>query len=107
MATEGIQEANPDYYLDSASGAFDKADGKTTSSLEDVARILDKAAVDKPENGLVIHFHGGLVSRKYALENIVPPLTEGYLTTAKAYPLFFVWQSGLLETLTNNKAELL
>ena len=107
MATEATQDANPDYFLDSASGAFNKPAGKTMSSFEDVARILEKAVTEKPANGLVIHFHGGLVSRKYALKNIVPPLTTGYLNIAKAYPLFFVWQSGLVETLSNNKVELL
>ncbi len=97
--------ANPDYFLDSASGAF--VAGKTLSSFGDVKRIMANAAEKNLENGLVIHFHGGLVKRQYALDNIVLPLTTGYLQHAKAYPLFFVWQSGFIETLINNKGELL
>lgn len=105
MAGEVTQAPSPDYFLDSASGAF--VPGKTKSSFADVARILDKAAKQNPENGLVIHFHGGLVSRDYALGNIVAPLTTKYLENANAYPIFFVWESGLKETLVNNKTELL
>jgi len=92
------------YYLDSASGAFSD---KTLSKLADVARILDAAVTQSPENGLVLHFHGGLNSRDYALHDIVPRLTKLYLEDAKAYPLFFVWESGLKEALINNKQELL
>jgi hypothetical protein len=92
------------YYLDSASGAFSN---ETRSKLADVARILDAAVTQSPENGLVLHFHGGLNSRDYALSDIVPRLTKRYLADAKAYPLFFVWESGLKETLSNNKLELL
>lgn len=104
MAEDTLADAMRDYYLDSASGAF-VAD-KTFSTYQDVARILDLAASNRPVNGLVIHFHGGLVARNYALANIVPPLSRTYLN-ANAYPLFFVWESGLKEALVNNKAELL
>lgn len=99
-----IEPVQTDYFLDSASGAFVKS--KTLSKLEDVSRILDKAAQQAPRNGLVLHFHGGLDSRQDALTNIVPQLTNVY-QKAGAYPLFFVWESGLMETLLNNKGQLL
>lgn len=105
MPDHQIAAANPDYFLDSAGGVF--VAGKTLSAFSDVRRILDKAVAAKPENGLVIHFHGGLVSRNAALNDIVPRLTQDYLNEGKAYPLFFVWESGLIETLVNNKEELL
>lgn len=104
MSATRVLEANPDYFLDSASGAF--VNGKTLSKLEDVARILDGAATKNPANGLVVHLHGGLVSRDYAFADIVPRLSQRYLA-ANAYPLFFVWESGLKESLVNNKDELL
>lgn len=93
---------NPDYYLVSASGRFGES---PLSSSSEVNRILDKALLQNLPNGFVLHFHGGLVSRSYALENIVGPLTKTYLD-AKAYPLFFVWESGFVEALVNNKGEL-
>lgn len=105
MATELDTTPIADYFLDSADGKFEV--GKTLSTVNDVARILDKAVGSEPESGLVIHFHGGLISKKYALEKIVPSLAKTYLDSAKAYPLFFVWESGLRETLINNKDELL
>lgn len=95
--------SNPDHYLISASGLLGEPPQSATT---EVSRIVAKASAVAPENGLVIHMHGGLVSRPYALKNIVAPLTDIYLS-AKAYPLFFVWESGLFETLKNNKAELL
>jgi hypothetical protein len=50
--------------------------------------------------GLAIHFHGGLVSAAsgYEIANRLTPLYRA----AGAYPIFFVWESGLLETLKNN-----
>jgi hypothetical protein len=104
MAAETSPQADRDHFLDSAGGAF--VAGKTLSTFDDVARILNGVAANSPANGLVLHFHGGLVSRDYALADIVPRLSKLYLD-AGAYPLFFVWESGLKETLLNNKEELL
>jgi hypothetical protein len=53
---------------------------------------------------VVIHFHGGLVPLESGLK-IVERLLPRY-QGAGADPLFFVWESGLLETLTNNFAEI-
>jgi hypothetical protein len=94
---------NPDYYLISASGLLGES---PRSTIEDVPRILQKAANEAPANGLVIHFHGGLVDRQSGLNGVVAPLTNRY-AEAQAYPLFFVWESGFLEALRNNKTELL
>lgn len=93
---------NPDHYLISASGKFGAS---PLSAYSEVSRILDNALNKNLKNGLVLHFHGGLVKRTYALENIVAPLTKAYLD-AQGYPLFFVWESGFFESLLNNKGEL-
>lgn len=68
-----------------------------------------KAAFDafnaSPEGGrLVVHFHGGLVnqSNAEALADRLLPLYQG----TGAHPLFVEWQSGILETLRNNWAEI-
>lgn len=96
------ETANPDHFLVSANG---KLGDSPRSAISEVARILKGAHGEGPETGLVIHFHGGLNSRPYALANIVPPLTSRY-QQARSYPLFFVWESGLVESLLNNKDEL-
>ena len=93
---------NPDNYLVSANGRLGNA---PQSAVTEVARILDLAAQKAPNNGLVIHFHGGLVDREYALKNIAATLTSVY-GKADAYPLFFIWESGFKETIWNNKGDL-
>jgi hypothetical protein len=94
--------ANADHYLVSANG---KLGDSPRSAITEVARILESAQGQQPDEGLVIHFHGGLTSRPYALDKIVLPLTATY-KAALSYPLFFVWESGLVESLVNNKDEL-
>jgi hypothetical protein len=102
MPETEVKTPNPNYFLVSASGKFGAS---PLSAATEVGRILDSAIEKNPENGLVLHFHGGLITRTYALESIVAPLTKTYLD-AKAYPLFFVWESGFAESLVNNKGEL-
>jgi hypothetical protein len=95
-------QPNPDNYLVSANG---RLGNPPQSAVGEVARILALAAQKAPENGLVLHFHGGLVDRKYALNNIAAPLTAVY-GSANAYPLFFIWESGFKEAIWNNKGDL-
>lgn len=95
--------ANPDHYLVSANGLLGQP---PQSPIDAVAMILSKATAADPKNGLVIHFHGGLNSRQYALNNIVAPLTNTY-SEADGYPLFFVWESSFTEAILNNKDDLL
>ncbi|MFM0731265.1 hypothetical protein PQQ52_12330 [Paraburkholderia sediminicola] len=68
------------------------------STSADVAEVV-RAAVDaSPENGLVVFFHGGLDSESAGID-IVKKLKNSYHEEAKTYPIFFVWKSGLVETL--------
>lgn len=94
---------NPNNYLVSANG---RLGDPPLSALTEVDRVLDLAAAEAPPNGLVIHFHGGLVSKDYALTNIAGPLAKIY-GDAGAYPLFFIWESGFGEAIWNNKGDLL
>jgi hypothetical protein len=73
---------------------------KSTTSREDVSRIMQRAANSRPATGLAIHFHGGLVSEKSARQ-IAQRLIPVY-TKAGTYPLFLVWESGLFESIGNN-----
>lgn len=73
--------------------------GTTQAQVAAVARAA--AGADR----VVIHFHGGLVSTKRGLataERLTPVYQQ-----AGAYPVFFVWSSGLVETVTGNLGEIL
>lgn len=77
---------------------------RSRTTREDVARMVTEAVNRQPAAGLVIHFHGGLV-KETAGRAIAQRLLPVY-ATAGAYPLFFVWESGLLETVRNNLADI-
>ena len=55
---------------------------------------------------LAVHFHGGLVSERDAMALAERLLPEDRQTNV-AYPMFFVWESALLEILRNNVGEIL
>jgi hypothetical protein len=74
------------------------------STLADLQRILKQAADAAHPAGLAIHFHGGLVKKQSAAE-IAGRLAPAY-AEAGAYPLFYIWESGLIETLRNNLADI-
>ena len=56
---------------------------------------------------LVVHFHGGLVSKIDGLD-IASRLMDVYSPpgTNNCYPVFFVWESGAMETVRNNLADI-
>lgn len=75
------------------------------SSVADVERIVEQAVGNAHPRGIVIHFHGGLVNRAAGLtiaQNLAP-VYDG----AGAYPIFFVWESGFIESLKNNLDDIL
>lgn len=76
--------------------------GKLTSNTPSghVRFIVDKAVQHRGDGGIVIHLHGGLVNEA-AARGIAERLTPHY-HRAKAFPIFFVWESGLVEVLKNN-----
>jgi hypothetical protein len=87
-----------DHYIDLAAGKFNK------TSPGDLARLFAKIEQTTAKDHLVIHFHGGLVSRASAEET-----AEGLLpcyTAAVAYPIFFFWRSDLWTTLSKNLGEI-
>jgi hypothetical protein len=71
------------------------------TSPEDVAEIAKKIA-QAPRS--VIHLHGGLVSKDHGLATAAR-LGEFY-SQHGIVSVFFVWQSGLLETIRNNTREI-
>jgi hypothetical protein len=79
------------------------ADGRLKSmSPATVIQAVDAAVA---HGNLVLHFHGGLV-KEAAGEQIARALLPVY-ADAGAYPLFFVWRSGLVEVLSGNLREII
>lgn len=80
-----------------------RADGLLASTAPaDVTEIARRAA---RADRVVIHFHGGLVSSRRGFQT-AERLAAEYQKTG-AYPVFFVWSSGLVETVTGNLREIL
>lgn len=71
-----------------------------------VDAMVGRALQDAEKGGLVLHFHGGLVPRSSGLETAAR-LYPRYWKDAGMWPVFFIWESGLQETLTNNLREIL
>ena len=73
---------------------------KTDTQAADIESLLTAFGASSSPSGLVVHFHGGVVS--YASgKGIVQALTPVF-QEAGAYPVFFVWEAGPLETIFNN-----
>lgn len=88
-----------DNFINLRNGRFDSS---TREQLKSAFSSFDADAT----NNLVVHFHGGLVNedRAMALADRLLPI---YRQTNVAYPMFFVWESGLLETIRNNGTDIL
>ena len=80
--------------------------GRADTTVQDLDRLV--AALKEDSRGhLVIHFHGGLVSKAAGLE-IARSLYPVYSPEAGGggYPVFFVWESSAWEAIRNNLTEL-
>ncbi len=69
-----------------------------------IDEIVIRALAQQETGPLVVHFHGGLIS--YAkgrgmAAHLLPVYQE-----AGGFPVFFVWESGLIETIQNNLREI-
>jgi hypothetical protein len=72
--------------------------------LADVQQLFQTFAASPNKDRLAVHFHGGLVS--YADGMGIAAKLIGKYADAGAYPVFFVWESGPLETIRNNIGEI-
>jgi hypothetical protein len=97
MPTQGDGLASADYVIETA--------GDGALSLPTIEQHVDTilARLAAAESA-VLHFHGGLVSRTAGLK-IADALILPY-RRAGAEPVFFVWQSGIVETVVNNLREM-
>jgi hypothetical protein len=98
MSIEEVAVVTSNNKLVLASGKFK---GTTRADLR---KAFDTFSKSEQKDTLVIHFHGGVVSHR-AAENLAERLMPTY-TNAGGYPLFVMWQSGILEVLRNNWDEI-
>ena len=85
------------HFLDVANGEFH---GTSADDLQNLFKEVEKG---KSRDHLVVHFHGGLVSRNSA-ESTAETLLPDYIESG-AYPIFFFWNSGALQVLATNLHE--
>ena len=74
------------------------------TNRDELKAAFDTFSNSEQKNTLVIHFHGGLVSRQSAEEladRLIPVYKE-----AGGYPFFVIWESQFWETLGNNWREI-
>jgi hypothetical protein len=83
--------ATPSHNIVLRAGRFDDENGPGAAGLK---ALFDSVARERPER-LVIHFHGGLISRE-AGEAAATTLAP-YYRSARATPMFVIWESGWLE----------
>ena len=79
-----------------------RTDNTSIADLADFFQILSNQSQPSP---LVLHFHGGLVSKKKGIE-IAQRLTDSCYGPARAHPAFFIWESHPIEIIRNNLAEI-
>lgn len=87
-----------DNYINLTNGMFD------STSKDDLDHMFTTLSNDPDRSRLVVHFHGGLVSQAAGMataERLLP-----FYRAAGSYPVFFVWESALLEVLSHNMEEI-
>lgn len=84
------------------------------SSPADLRAALDEAWAASPQKHLVLHFHGGLINHDegVAIATKLTPVYDGTAdllsdrTPTGVFSCFFVWDSGPIETITHNLADI-
>ncbi len=92
-----LSPITPMNYCTSAKGVFDD-----TTPAQMRAAMLQYRGVCS-NKALALFFHGGLVDKSSGMQNAQQLLGQySAASGGNAYPYFFVWESGLLETLMHN-----
>lgn len=74
-------------------------------SQENLKVLFQKLRGHPNRDRLVVHFHGGLVSKNDGLD-IAERMKRDCYDPGGAYPVFFVWESHPLETVRNNLGDI-
>ncbi len=77
---------------------------KGDTDRKDVKELIAQAMERNEPNGMVIHFHGGLIAFNAGID--IANKLEPVYRDGGALPVFFVWESGLWEIVRNNLGEL-
>ena len=77
-------------------------DGRLGDTTEADVRTMVEELKDSAK--IVVHLHGGLVSKDRALE--MADRLQPYYLNAGVRPIFMVWESGFVETIRNNLHEI-
>ena len=93
-----------DHVIHLVNGRLREGGVPSKTKKADVDRIVEAALASGPTSHLVIHFHGGLVSAA-AGRAIAAKLSSRYAQAGR-YPVFFVWESGFLESVRNNLGDI-
>lgn len=73
------------------------------NNYDDVSRILENFIKSRKEH-LLVYFHGGLVNKKNAEEQVSNTLFHTF-NKPSIYPIFFIWETGIQETVKNNLSD--
>lgn len=79
---------------------------KSKTSRADVTQLVQSALASNAPSGIVVHFHGGLVSENSGRTSAEKALYPLYADRSKGYPVFFIWESGFWEAPFNNLKEI-
>ncbi len=94
------------YYLNvGPNGTFaPSGDPRFDSSPQNVDSIIKELKV-KNQKKIVLYFHGGLVNQYSGMDSATR-ITHLINSTTQFHPISFVWETGLLETITSNLTEI-
>jgi GH24 family phage-related lysozyme (muramidase) len=91
-------------YCSSAKGIFDSSQPYPSGPVDMEAAFAKYEEVCENQP-LALFFHGGLVSKQRGIDSarqLIGPYSSRDAEGGNAYPYFFIWESGLLETLWQN-----
>jgi hypothetical protein len=84
-----------EHYISIKNGMFDD------TTKPDLDALFANLAAHPNRDTIVVYLHGGLVTQKQAMGVAEQTLFDLY-SDAGAYPIFFFWQTGLLDLVTGN-----
>ncbi len=87
------------HYIDLVDGKFCK------TSLQDLKALFQSLSTSAAADHLVLHFHGGLVSRTAAHKNAQQHLLDTY-RNGNTYPVFVIWNSDVITAISKNLGQI-
>ncbi|WP_058555229.1 alpha/beta hydrolase [Thiohalocapsa sp. ML1] len=101
---ESQPSLNPLNYVNVGPHGSFGSSGALGTTPDDI-RILFSHLRTADADRMIVHFHGGLVPEERGADSAERILHDYYGTT-NAHPVFFIWETGALETLWRNLADI-